>query len=110
MKSTGFVVTVGLVGLVVGGAAACAAAAPLPWAIGIALLVAAAATSFASDRFGSLALVGVWALGACAISLTGSGPGDVSSPLSVLRDVASSSVPWLLVGCCGIACAINVAG
>lgn len=107
MQSTGQVVGAGCLGLLVGGVIASGLDAPLPWATGIALLVAAVATGFARNRFWGLALVAVWALGAAAWWITGQGSDPLSPALSTTHDAVVRLIPWLLVVSCAVACIVN---
>ena len=112
MKSIANVVGAGILGLVVAGVIALAMQSlgtfvqfmpPLPWAIGVALLVAACMIGYARRQFFGLAFVAIWALGIGFAMLLGQGSDSVSPMLEAIYRV----IPWAFVGCCTFAFLLN---
>lgn len=113
MRSFGNVLGAGFWGLMVAGMLAFAmhslgtfveAMPPLPWAIGVALLVVALVIGFTRGRFFGLGFVVVWALGIGFAMVLGQG-----ADATPMRDAIYSAIPWTFVACCAFACVLNAA-
>lgn len=75
---------------------------PLPWAIGVALLVVALVIGFTRGRFLGLGFVVVWALGIGFAMVLGQG-----ADATPMRDAIYLAIPWTFVACCAFACVLN---
>lgn len=75
---------------------------PLPWAMGVALLIVALVIGFTRRRFFGLAFVGVWALGMGFAMVMGQG-----ADATPMRDAIYHVMPWAFVACCAFACVLN---
>lgn len=77
---------------------------PLPWTIGIALLVVAVIVGVARGRFLGLGMVAVWASGVGLLLWMGHGvPDGGPIPMQNIHEV----IPWAFVGGCALAIALN---
>ncbi|MBO1859265.1 hypothetical protein J4G52_37555 [Burkholderia cenocepacia] len=112
MKSIANIVGAGILGLVVAGVIALAMQSlgtfaqfmpPVPWGVGVALLVAACVIGYARGRFFGLVFVAIWALGIGAAMLIGQGTDSVSPMIEAIYRI----IPWAFVGCCAFACILN---
>ncbi|MEX3556827.1 MAG: hypothetical protein VB131_10185 [Burkholderia gladioli] len=77
---------------------------PIPWAIGVVLLIVALVIGFNRGRFFGLGFVGVWALGIGFAMVMGQG-----AEATPMRDAIYHLIPWTFVACCAFACVLNAA-
>ncbi|WP_148270703.1 hypothetical protein [Burkholderia gladioli] len=77
---------------------------PLPWTIGIALLVVAALVGVARGKFLGLGMVAFWACGVGFTLWIGSGIPD-GGPIPMQNLYAM--IPWTFVACCALAIVLN---
>ena len=76
---------------------------PLPWTIGVALLIVALVVGFARRRFFGLGFVGLWAMAIGFAMVIGQG-----ADATLMRDLIYRVIPWAFVACCAFACVLNV--
>ncbi|HHV7521250.1 TPA: hypothetical protein ACUNF5_002731 [Burkholderia orbicola] len=75
---------------------------PLPWAIGVVLLIAAGVIGVVRGRHLRLGLVVVWMLGIGFTTVIGQ---DANA--TPMRDAIYHLIPWTFVAGCALACVIN---